>query len=164
MRPLGNTGMTVSALGLGGVCWNLLEEDADAVRVVHRAIDSGITYLDTASGYNLQIEVANFRFSPERTGQEADGVEVTVVEYLKNPPTREKLAQLYSDIGITPSEGLRIRGTDAWKQKQRRRDEHNTRKPSAVEVPRRRFRRDPGRDSWCCHKQNQSDRRDPANK
>ena len=50
-RVLGSTGVTVSALGLGGVCWNLLEEDADAVRVVHRAIDSGITYLDTASGY-----------------------------------------------------------------------------------------------------------------
>jgi len=45
--------------------------------------------------------------------EEADGVEVTVVEYLKNPPSREKLAQLYSDAGITPSEGLRIRGTDA---------------------------------------------------
>lgn len=50
-RVLGGTGVKVSALGLGGVCWNLLEEDADAVRVVHRAIDSGITYLDTASGY-----------------------------------------------------------------------------------------------------------------
>ena len=45
--------------------------------------------------------------------EEAEGVDVTVVEYLKDPPTREKLAQLYSDMGITPSEGLRIRGTDA---------------------------------------------------
>ncbi len=41
------------------------------------------------------------------------GVEVEVVEYLKNPPSREKLAQLYSDAGITPNEGLRKRGTDA---------------------------------------------------
>lgn len=40
-------------------------------------------------------------------------VEVTVVEYLKEPPTKEKLAQLYADAGITPQEGLRIRGTDA---------------------------------------------------
>lgn len=45
--------------------------------------------------------------------QEADGVEVTVIEYLKQPPTREKLAQLYKDVGITPQQGLRIRGTDA---------------------------------------------------
>lgn len=40
-------------------------------------------------------------------------VDVTVVEYLKEPPTREKLAQLYADAGITPAEGLRLRGTDA---------------------------------------------------
>ena len=45
--------------------------------------------------------------------EETDGVEVTVVEYLKQPPTREKLAQLYADAGITPNEGLRVRGTDA---------------------------------------------------
>ena len=40
-------------------------------------------------------------------------VDVTVVEYLKEPPTRDKLAQLYSDAGMTPNEGLRLRGTDA---------------------------------------------------
>ena len=45
--------------------------------------------------------------------EETDGVEVTVVEYLKDPPTAEKLAQLYRDAGITPQQGLRIRGTDA---------------------------------------------------
>ncbi|MXO47383.1 arsenate reductase (glutaredoxin) [Erythrobacter vulgaris] len=40
-------------------------------------------------------------------------VEVDVIEYLKNPPSREKLAQLYRDAGISPNQGLRIRGTDA---------------------------------------------------
>lgn len=40
-------------------------------------------------------------------------VELTVVEYLKEPPSREKLAQLYGDAGITPHDGLRLRGTDA---------------------------------------------------
>lgn len=45
--------------------------------------------------------------------EDAAGVEVTVVEYLKNPPTAEKLAQLYRDAGITPQQGLRVRGTDA---------------------------------------------------
>ncbi|HCL29265.1 MAG TPA: hypothetical protein DIC52_12615 [Candidatus Latescibacteria bacterium] len=49
--PLGKTGQTVTALGLGGVCWKLLDDDAAAVEVVHRAIDLGITYLDSASGY-----------------------------------------------------------------------------------------------------------------
>jgi len=50
-RVLGKTGAEVTALGLGGVCWNLLEKDEDAVAVVHHAIDRGITYIDTASGY-----------------------------------------------------------------------------------------------------------------
>lgn len=40
-------------------------------------------------------------------------LDVTVVEYLKTPPTADKLAQLYRDAGITPQEGLRLRGTDA---------------------------------------------------
>ena len=40
-------------------------------------------------------------------------VDVEVVEYLKDPPSAQKLAQLYKDAGITPNEGLRIRGTDA---------------------------------------------------
>nr|WP_137676472.1 arsenate reductase (glutaredoxin) [Parerythrobacter lutipelagi] len=40
-------------------------------------------------------------------------VEVTVVEYLKDPPSAQKLAQLYRDAGITPQKGLRVRGTDA---------------------------------------------------
>jgi aryl-alcohol dehydrogenase-like predicted oxidoreductase len=50
-RVLGKTGVEVTALGLGGVCWNLVEEDREAVEVVHRAIDRGISYLDTASSY-----------------------------------------------------------------------------------------------------------------
>ena len=45
--------------------------------------------------------------------QERDDVEVEVIEYLKNPPTRDKLAQLFRDAGMTPAEGLRLRGTDA---------------------------------------------------
>lgn len=45
--------------------------------------------------------------------QETPGVEVTVVEYLKTPPSADKLAQLYKDAGITPAQGLRTRGTDA---------------------------------------------------
>lgn len=45
--------------------------------------------------------------------QEVPGIELAVIEYLKTPPTAEKLAQLYRDAGITPQQGLRLRGTDA---------------------------------------------------
>jgi len=45
--------------------------------------------------------------------QETPGVELSVVEYLKTPPSAQKLAQLYADAGMTPQQGLRLRGTDA---------------------------------------------------
>ena len=41
------------------------------------------------------------------------GAEVTIIEYLKAPPTRAKLAQLYKDAGIDPRQGLRTRCTPA---------------------------------------------------
>lgn len=44
---------------------------------------------------------------------EEQGAVVEVIEYLKTPPARDKLAQLYRDAGMTPNEGLRLRGTDA---------------------------------------------------
>lgn len=48
--------------------------------------------------------------------REMPGVEVEVVEYLKAPPSRERLAGLYQRGGLTPREGLRTRGTTAEEQ------------------------------------------------
>lgn len=45
--------------------------------------------------------------------EETPGVEVEVIEYLKTAPSAEKLGQLYRDAGITPQQGLRLRGTEA---------------------------------------------------
>ena len=44
---------------------------------------------------------------------ETPGIELTVTEYLSHPPSAAKLAQLYRDAGLTPQQGLRLRGTDA---------------------------------------------------
>ena len=38
-----------------------------------------------------------------------EGVDVTVVEYLKSPPSREALKNLYERAGISPQEGLRAK-------------------------------------------------------
>ena len=35
------------------------------------------------------------------------GADVTIVEYLKTPPSRDELARLYAKAGMTPREGLR---------------------------------------------------------
>ena len=37
------------------------------------------------------------------------GADVTVVEYLKNPPSKAELQRLYASAGMTPREGLRTR-------------------------------------------------------
>ena len=45
--------------------------------------------------------------------EETPWVDLTVIEYLKSPPSAAKLAQLYRAMAITPAQGLRLRGTDA---------------------------------------------------
>ena len=45
---------------------------------------------------------------------QAEGdLDLEIVEYLKHPPSRAKLVQLYRDAGIAPREGVRTYGTDA---------------------------------------------------
>ncbi|MBY0301033.1 MULTISPECIES: ArsC/Spx/MgsR family protein [Sphingomonas] len=38
---------------------------------------------------------------------EAAGADVTIVDYLKTPPTRDELARLYDRAGIAPRDALR---------------------------------------------------------
>ena len=51
-RALGRTGETVSALGMGGYHLGLLGAERDAISLVHRAIDAGITFMDNAWEYH----------------------------------------------------------------------------------------------------------------
>jgi len=46
--------------------------------------------------------------------QATPGIEIDVVDYLKTPPSRERLAALYARAGLTPREGLR-KGEDGAK-------------------------------------------------
>ncbi len=41
------------------------------------------------------------------------GIELTVIEYLKDPPTRDKLVQLHRDAGLTHRQGLRTTNSPA---------------------------------------------------
>jgi aryl-alcohol dehydrogenase-like predicted oxidoreductase len=51
-RPFGKTGMTVSALGFGsGSRFLMYEDDDKALEALGRAIDLGVTYIDTAHSY-----------------------------------------------------------------------------------------------------------------
>jgi aryl-alcohol dehydrogenase-like predicted oxidoreductase len=51
MRPLGNTGVVVSLMGLGGYHLGVPSEE-DAIRIVHEAMDHGLTFFDNSWDYN----------------------------------------------------------------------------------------------------------------
>lgn len=38
-----------------------------------------------------------------------EGADVTVIEYLKTPPSKAELERLYARAGLTPRQGLRVR-------------------------------------------------------
>src|SRR5687768_15199738 len=50
-RPLGSTGFDVSMLCLGGYHIGVPPED-EGIRLIHTAIDSGLTFMDNAWEYN----------------------------------------------------------------------------------------------------------------
>jgi aryl-alcohol dehydrogenase-like predicted oxidoreductase len=54
LRQLGNTGMHVSQLCLGGMMFGAFgnSDHDDAIRIIHKAQDAGINFIDTADGYS----------------------------------------------------------------------------------------------------------------
>ena len=52
-KKLGNTDVTVSAIGLGGMPMSISNRppEAQAIAVIHRALDLGVTLIDTADAY-----------------------------------------------------------------------------------------------------------------
>src|SRR5687768_1049714 len=51
-RPLGKTGVQVSILGLGGHHQARPTDEKESFRIVHTAIDNGITFMDNAWDYH----------------------------------------------------------------------------------------------------------------
>lgn len=51
-RNLGRTGVKVSRLCLGTMMFGGPAPEADSIRIIHRAIDDGINFIDTANIYN----------------------------------------------------------------------------------------------------------------
>jgi aryl-alcohol dehydrogenase-like predicted oxidoreductase len=114
-RALGDTGIEVSALGFGALSigrdWGLADtgrpDEAEAVAVVHGALDSGITLIDTAAAYHR---------SEERIGLALDGSGRTAVvatkcgEHSREPDTFYDFSHAAIRDSITAS--LRALRTD----------------------------------------------------
>jgi uncharacterized protein len=52
LRPLGQTGVDVTAIGFGGYHLGLVKDENEAIRLLHQTIDAGITFLDNAWEYH----------------------------------------------------------------------------------------------------------------
>ena len=52
LRPLGRTGVDVTAIGIGGYHLGLIADENEAVQLLQAAIDEGITFLDNAWEYH----------------------------------------------------------------------------------------------------------------
>jgi aryl-alcohol dehydrogenase-like predicted oxidoreductase len=51
-RAFGKTGVQVAAIGFGGYHIGTVEDENEAVRIIHAAIDAGITFMDNAWEYH----------------------------------------------------------------------------------------------------------------
>ena len=119
-RPLGKTGVTVSALALGGVIGMQLPPSAehDPAAIAETALNLGVTYFDTAPSYNNGQSETNYGhvlarrrkevFLATKTGDRTyDGTLRSIEQSLKRLQTdRVDLIQIH---GISPAEDL-----DGW--------------------------------------------------
>ena len=51
-RPFGRTGVQVSIIGVGGHAIGMPKEEAEAIRLIHTAMDAGVNFMDNAWEYH----------------------------------------------------------------------------------------------------------------
>lgn len=98
---LGKTGLEVSRIGFGGIPIQRLTE-AEAVRVVQRCLELGVTLLDTANGYTT---------SEERIGTAIAGRRDGLVLATKSPARDRRRAMEHIDLSL---KRLGIEVLDLW--------------------------------------------------
>jgi predicted aldo/keto reductase-like oxidoreductase len=87
---LGRTGLQVSRVGFGGIPIQRLTED-EAIRVVRRCLDLGVTFLDTATGYTT---------SEERIGKAIAGRRQELILATKTPARDRAKALEHLDLSL----------------------------------------------------------------
>ena len=98
---LGKTGLMVSRVGFGGIPIQRLTE-AEAVRVVQRCLDLGVTFLDTANGYST---------SEECIGKAIAGRREQVVIATKTGARDRATAQKHLELSL---KRLNVESIDLW--------------------------------------------------
>ena len=98
---LGKTGLMVSRVGFGGIPIQRLTE-AEAVRVLQRCLDLGVTFLDTANGYST---------SEERIGKAIAGRREQVIIATKTGARDRATAQEHLELSL---KRLNVETIDLW--------------------------------------------------
>jgi len=103
-RTLGKTGERVTMIGLGGWHVGRIKEEAVALRTIHRALDLGITFFDTAFSYQDGV-------SEERLGKGLGGKRDTIFLMTKDAKRKkaDALAHLHESL-----RRLRTDHVDLW--------------------------------------------------
>ena len=87
---LGKTGLQVSRIGFGGIPIQRLTDD-EAIKVVQRCLDLGVTFLDTANGYTT---------SEERIGKAIAGRREQVILATKSTGKDKATAQEHLELSL----------------------------------------------------------------
>ncbi len=87
---LGKTGLEVSRIGFGGIPIQRLTED-EAITVVQRCLDLGVTFLDSANGYTT---------SEERIGKAIAGRREQAIIATKTPARDKATAQEHLELSL----------------------------------------------------------------
>jgi predicted aldo/keto reductase-like oxidoreductase len=98
---LGRTGLRVSRVGFGGIPIQRLTE-AEAVRVVRRGLDLGVTFIDTANSYGT---------SEERIGTALAGRQERVVIATKTAARDRDTAREHLELSLRR---LQVAAIDLW--------------------------------------------------
>lgn len=67
-RPLGRTGLDVSAICLGSMTWGNQNNEADAHEQMDYALDQGVNFFDTAEMYAVPVSADHFGKTEEHIG------------------------------------------------------------------------------------------------
>ena len=112
-RPLGLTGISVSQLCLGAMMFGAFgnPDHDDAVQIIHKALDAGINFIDTADGYSAgeSEEILGKALARGRRDSVVLGVK-TGVQFLGNDPNKRGASRRWLTEAVEGS--LRRLGTD----------------------------------------------------
>ena len=108
-RQLGKSGLKVSAIGLGGNTFGNGADEQQTARIIHRALDLGINFIDTADVYSRGL--SETYVGKAVAGRRREAIIATKVHgRMGNLPNDEGLSRWHIIDGVEQS--LRRLGTD----------------------------------------------------